>query len=357
MKRMLVLAMIAMLSVSTVSAALTEADLTPAAINRAMVATAPENRQAFAREVINAVASLPIDDATKTERLVSVARALIAGAGPQAVNVIAEIYNSLPVQHLQAVSELLAKNNFNQKTNGLKDEAFDKLVASIVKSASEYIEASGTDSPAVRIGILAAGFTQASSDPERTQGAVLNNVPVAVKGAVTTYLAASAKGERDIIAAAAGVDNVEETPADPDADSVVPGKNDADTATSDSAPPPPPADDPDYLDSEPPSQAEADRGDSGDDADVASVPLLSRWATDGLGMVLDNITMATYDWETADPRQVQRSKPVPTLPGQELDEDTPGLPAPGMPDVETSQPEEEPEILPAPSPGYPNQRI
>lgn len=328
MKRILLLAAVALVSAGSVCAALTEADLTPAAINRAIQAKPAAERQAFAKEVLGAVSAQPIDDAAKTQALVRASRALIAGAKAQTVNVIAEVFNSVPVAQLQGVADLLATTNFGQAANKLSAAAYDKLAADIVKSASQYIEASGTDSPAVRMGILAATFAKGSDDPARTRPLVVAALPASVQAAATTYMGASERGNREMIADAAGVDAVEATPADPDAASVVPA-----AATAEGA--------------EPVAQT------SGENAPVeVKVPLLSRWASDHLGLTFDAMRAATYDWASVeDPTSVRTDPVVPTLPGLANVVVVPGEAVPA------GVPLSKPISLPAPSPSYGNQRI
>lgn len=331
MNRMILLATMALLGVGSLCAALTEADLTPNAISNAMLAKPEAERQAFAREVIGAVAAQPIDDAAKTESLVTASRALISGAEAQKVNVIAEVFNSVPVAQLQGVADLLS-DNFGEKVTanevkGLTSEQYDKLASGIVKSVSQYIEASGTDSPTVRMGILAATFTKASSDPNRTRPVVIAALPASVQAAASTYLKASEEGNREMIAAAAGVDEVAPTPAvDPDAASVVV-----------------PAE-------ETPATAEADGTIASENtkpaADEAKVPLLSRWAADSLGLTFDAMRAATYDWAAVeDPLAVRTDSMVPTLPGFA---NVVGVPGERFP---AGQP------LPKPSPSYGNQYV
>lgn len=308
MKRILLLAAATLVGVGSVCAALTEADLAPAAVNRAIQAKPAAERQAFAKEVLGAVAAQPIDDAAKTQALVRASRALIAGAGAQTVNVIAEVFNSVPVAQLQGVADLLSSNNFGQKTNGLSDAAFDKLSADIVKSASQYIEASGTDSPAVRMGILAAAFSKASENPERTRPLVIAALPASVQAAAAMYVGASEQGNRDMIAAAAGVDAVEPTPADPDAASVVPAPAAAEATPS------APAAETGYLEPQPPAEVPSPAEEGAAPVEV-KVPLLSRWAADGRGLTFDAMRAATYDWASVDPSTVRDDPVVPSLPG------------------------------------------
>ncbi len=333
MNRMILLATMALLGVGPLCAALTEADLTPNAISNAMLTKPEAERQAFAREVIGAVAAQPIDDAAKTESLVTASRALISGAEAQKVNVIAEVFNSVPVAQLQGVADLLS-DNFGEKVTanevkGLTSEQYDKLASGIVKSVSQYIEASGTDSPTVRMGILAATFTKASSDPNRTRPVVIAALPASVQAAASTYLKASEEGNREMIAAAAGVDEVAPTPAvDPDAASVV--------VPAEETPAPAAAEAAETIASERTKPA----------ADEAKVPLLSRWAADSLGLTFDAMRAATYDWAAVeDPLAVRTDSMVPTLPGFA---NVVGVPGERFP---AGQP------LPKPSPSYGNQYV
>lgn len=342
MNKMMLLAMIAIFGVSVVSAALTQADLAPAAVRTAVSKLPANQRQAYAREIIEAVAARPDDEATKTQDLTTTARALIAGARTGgALSIIAEVFNSVPVTNLQGVSDLLATNNFGQKLNGMTDAQFDAFASKLVKSASEYIVASGTDSPTLRISILVATFSKASSDADRTREALLAVLPASMQAAASTYIAASEQNNASVIAAAAGVDAVEATPEDPDADKVVQPK-----ATADETPATTLAAETDYLTPEPasktsrPSVVEADPAGDPD----AKVPLIARLTSDVQGMTLDAMFMAVYEWDVIEPAQRIDDPVIGTLPGIGAPDAVPGNPAPNMPS-----------FLP-PSPAYGNQR-
>lgn len=360
MKRILLLVAVALAGAGSVCAALTEADLAPGAVNRAIAAKPAAERQAFAREVLGAVAAQPIDDAAKTQALVRASRALIEGAGPQTVNVIAEVFNSVPVAQLPGVADLLA-NNFDQKAHGLTAEAYDRLASSIVKSASQYIEASGTDSPAVRIGILAATFSKASEDPARTRPLVIAALPAAVQAAATAYVGAAEQGNREMIAAAAGVDAVEPTPADPDAASVVAPAAAAAASTASATPAADPAvvaspgAEADYLRPQPPAgMADTAAGEGGKETAEVKVPLLFRFASDNLGLTFDAMRAASYDWALVDdPVSVPRDPVVPTLPGFGNLAEVGTLDQP----FAVGQSPRPPVRLPAPSPSYGNQYV
>ena len=81
MKQSLALAAVLLLGFGSVGAALTPADLAPEAIRTNIAAQPAAQRQAYAREVLQAIAASPADAAAKTQALTSASRALIAGAG------------------------------------------------------------------------------------------------------------------------------------------------------------------------------------------------------------------------------------------------------------------------------------
>lgn len=334
MKKMMLLAIAALFGAGIACAALTPADLTPQAIRTATAALAANQRQDYARQIIEAVAASPEDEATKTQKLTTSARALIAGARTGgAVAVITEVFNSVPVTNLQGVSDLLATNNFGQKLNGMTDEQFDTFASNLVKSASEYIEVSGTDSPTLRISILVATFSKASSDPDRTREKVMAVLPASMTAAAATFIAASENNNANVIAAAAGVDAVEATPADPDVANVVKPKAAADVTAPEAKT--------DYLESESPVSV-VDR-DPAATADDAKVPLIARLTTDVQGMTLDAMLVAVYEWDSIDPKQRINDPLIGTLPAIGAPDATPGEATPNVP------------LLP-PSPAYGNQR-
>lgn len=360
----------ALLLAGSLCAALTEKDLTPQAIVPAIAAQPENQRQAYAREVLQAIATSPADDTAKTQALTSASRALIAGAGAsQGIAVIAEIFNTVPVAQLQGVADLLAEANFGQATNGFTDAQYDDFCTKVVASASRYIEASGTDSPAVRMSILAATFTKASASPDRTRPKLIAALPTAVQAAAATYVAASEQGNREVIAAATGVDEVTATPADPDAANVVaaPASQAAQAAAAQSAPAPAAAAQPaaaqaaaadaavgdpaeperltartDYLE---PAPIPAEGDDAGEAQTVeVKVPLLSRYTTDVSGLTTAAMMASMYNWEVQSPGVV-------SLPGL-------GGPIEPVAGIDEQIPENfpRPKKLP-PSPLYGNQRI
>lgn len=291
---------VALLGSGVAIAALTEADLAPARIAAAIQAKPAAERQALAKQIIEAIAAQPTDEETKTQQLITASRVLISSGN--SIGMIAEIFNSIPMAYLQPVAETLGKANFDQQANKMTDAQFDAFCSKVVSSASRYIEVSGTDSPTVRVSILAATFARASSDPERTRPAMVAALPPAMQAAAATYITASEQNNREVIAAASGVDEVAETPADPNTGNVV-----AAAAANEPAPVAEPAAnqtagspalEPQEVPVAPlptttPSAADGETG----EAREVKVPLLARFSTDVLGLTIDTMGSAMYDWE------------------------------------------------------------
>lgn len=297
-KLWILMTVVALLGSGVAVAALTEADLAPARIAAAIKAKPANERQALAKQILEAIAAQPTDDESKTQQLITASRVLISSGN--SVGMIAEVFNSVPIAYLQPVAETLGKANFDQQANKMTDAQFDAFCAKVVSSASRYIEASGTDSPTVRISILAATFSSASSDPERTRPAMIAALPAAMQAAASTYIAASEQGNREVIAAAAGVDEVAETPADPNTGNIVAPAAVGAAATE--LAPEQTAGSPTLEPQEvpvaplPTTTTAAAEGETAEPREV-KVPLLSRFSTDVLGLTIDTMSSAMYDWE------------------------------------------------------------
>lgn len=367
MKKMMLLAVAALFGAGVVCAALTANDLTPKAVRTKVAAMPTSQRQDYARQILDAVAAVPQDEASKTQSLTTTARALIAGArSGGAVGIIAEVYNTVPVANLQGVADLLSTNNFGQKLNGMTDAQFDTFATRLVSTGAKYIQASGTDSPTLRISIMVASFSKASSDPDRTREKLIAALPTTMQAAATTYIAASEANNNDVIAAAAGVDVVEPTPADPDAGNVVQPTETAEApaeeapaeavAVADKAPAvvedvkPTLEARTDYLEPEPANKVRVADVDPASDPE-AKVPLIARLVSDIQGQTLDAMHMAMYEWDAIDPAERIDDPVMSALPGLGSVLAVPG-------EAEPAHPEQLPtwDILPEPSVPYGNQR-
>jgi hypothetical protein len=308
-------------------------DLTPTSITATIKAKPAGERQAYTAMVISAIASMPISEEEKINKLVSAARALIAGSkSGNTIAVIAEIYNSTPIQYLPAVSKMLA-GNFDQKLNRLDDAKMALYIEKIVGRAAAYIEVSGCDSPALRSGILTATFVEAATDKAAAMKKIETVLPESLRAAAMAYAEDSMKGNVDNIARAAGVDSedIAPTPAkDPNADQVV--KNPAAAATKDDAAKKdtdaaeiekaivagekelPKVEATDAVATPDADAAEIEKAivagekdlpkveekDEISDENVANVPLLSRFSKDVTGILSDTMDATLYDWEEID---------------------------------------------------------
>lgn len=306
---------VALLGSGMAVAALTEADLAPTRIAAAIKAKPANERQALAKQILEAIAAQPTDDETKTQQLITASRVLISSGN--SIGMIAEIFNSIPMNYLQPVAETLGKANFDQQANKMTDAQFDAFCAKVVTSASRYIEASGTDSPTVRVSILAATFSSASTDPERTRPAMIAALPTAMQAAAATYIAASEQGNREVIAAATGVDEVAETPADPNTGNIIApaaaaAESAAEPAVAATEPAATPVAEPaaeqtagsPALEAQevpvaplPSTTTAAAEGEPAREVPEVKVPLLSRFSTDVLGLTIDTMGSAMYDWD------------------------------------------------------------
>ncbi len=370
MSKWMLLTMCAVLGVSVAQAAITAGDLTPEALQQAVAGKPRAEQRQIVKQTLEAIASMPMDSNAKLEALVSAARALIGGG--KTADVIAEVFNSMPIEYLPAVANLLAEANFDQDIqDGGKpwpNKQFDDFSVALVKSVARYIEVSGTDSPALRIGILTATFTKASNDPARTMPQVIAALPPSMQAAAETYVNAQLNDNLAVIAEAAGVDEVEPTPAvDPNADRVV-SANDTAATTTEASPAdattgvtdtaagaedaPLPAE-MDYLASPDPADAGSDTETADQPSDASGetpdvkVPMLSRYTSDILGITLDTALSTMYDWEDTGlmPGNVQPGQPgfgMEPIPG--LDQQIP-----------TGAGGQQLDTRPLPSPGYGNQ--
>lgn len=287
-------------------------DLTPNAIVATMKEKSAGQRQAYTAMVISSIASMPISDEEKVAKLVSAARALISGSkSGNTIGVIAEIYNSTPVQHLPAVAKMLT-GNFDQALNKLSDQQMALYIEKIVGRAAAYIEASGCDSPAIRAGILSATFIDAATDKAAATAKVAEMLPTSVRAAAMAYAEDTIAGNTDRIAEGAGVEpeEISDAPAkDPDADNVVtvaekapeadaPTAEEIAQAKKDAADAEAIAQVLERDDVKPASVAAAEEAE--DTTSSVAVPLLSRFSKDVTGILSDTITAALYDWEEID---------------------------------------------------------
>ncbi len=334
-KTTLLLAVLAMTGMAF--AAMTVRDLEPQNVQTAIAAKSVAERKAYMQQLITAISSLPIDDTEKVAKIVSAARAAIVGArkGGGGAHIIAEVFTSTPVHLLPAVKELLMRN-FAQEVNKLSDEAYDRFCSQLIKNVSESIEISGTDSPAPRMALLASMFIEGASDPERVRSTFVAALPASVAPVAAQLVAIAEQRDTERMAATTGVDEIADTPSDPDKvvpvpqqqaeaakDVTTPADADESTASNDAgdvadtvAAEDTDGSQMDYLKPEPPETAgpTITSEDNEDLIDVA-VPLAQRMYADVTGIAMDLHSSVMFDWETAHDDQqdvLGRDVPIPT---------------------------------------------
>lgn len=338
-RSLLVYTLVLALGATSAFAALSARDLEPANVKSAVAALPVAQRRAYTAQVIQAIGAMPADAQTRSADIVSAARAAIGGASNGgATAVIAEVFISTPIDLLPGVAELL-QPNFSQEVNGMDDARYDAFCTGLIKNASEAIEISGADAPSTRMAILVATFVKGAKDPARVQETYTRALPSSVSEVAPTLVAAALSGNVDQLAVSAGVDEVAETPADPDTvTTAAPGELPFDS--------PAPAGD---------STVSA----SGEEKPVA-VPLIARFTDDIRGMNADVHAALYFDWEAAnvnDQDVLGRDAPIPTYPG--LDVTTvPGFAEYAVPGgVDLGRYNTPAVSLPEASPGYGNQYI
>lgn len=292
MKKVILFATLALLGATFAQAAVTQADLEPAAIDAKVRSLPRDQRQAYAKEIIEAISAQPIDNDAKSAQLLTAIRALLGAA--RTTTVIAEVFNSTPVDLLPAIADSLARVNFRQSANGYNDEQWQAFCERVVSQTSEYIASSGTDAPALRQGILVGTFSTASNDPEKSRESMLAVLPAATAGAAAIYSTAMINGDTETLAEGAGADEVAATMADPNTDNVV-----STGVTADES----------YLEPTTPTDTESATAGNEDDEAIVEVPLLTRYSDDVIGLALDTAMGTLYDWDNG------LDQLRPTLPG------------------------------------------
>ncbi len=350
MKKLLTLAMVAILAASLHAAEQKAADL-PAfqrdAIAKQMKAKAPRQRVVYAKKLIAQAKSVPASPNEKTQIFVSIARTSIANAGPATAQLIATIFTSVPVEYLPAVANSLRKN-FDQQRNNLSDQQYKAVTQSILSVYGQVAAEEKPDAASVRKGTLVAMLSGASKNPEETSKALIATLPLAEQGVVSGVVAKVAAGDTEAIAAAAGVDEVHATPESEKeankttgtpATGVVAAEAEATTEAATEADAPAEADADTDVDTGV-TDASVNVEVAADEDPVVNVPLIGRDYADYLGQlgdmmmdaeaVLNGALDANADDFDGEDRPNKTDKPlfVPTLPGEGTNTDTPGNPEP-----------------------------
>ena len=167
----------------------------------------------FVAAVNAAIAALPESPQAKAGHFAAGASAAVASASKDNVQaVLAEIYATVPVEHLPAVGDSLVATAFGRNNNAAKpytDAEVQKAAEDGMKAVSQRVSQPGVDNPSQRDALAIAMFVKASAgSPEGLGDALADKfVPEADRGvAKDTWLPAAAKNNYDAINGSAGVE-------------------------------------------------------------------------------------------------------------------------------------------------------
>ena len=148
--------------------------LDPALLKSTIAQLSSEDKTAFVAEVNAAIAKMPGSDEVKGAAFLNANRAAVAGAGKEdRMAVLAEVFATVPVEHLTVINEEFAKVEF-AKPSTMGSAAFSNLVVSAMAQINKRTAAA--DSGAVRSAFAGLMFVRAAGGDGATD-TVLANLP------------------------------------------------------------------------------------------------------------------------------------------------------------------------------------
>lgn len=132
-----------------------------------------EDRVEFTQKVLKAVNALPVTPEEKSNAFVQAMSACLdVDAGAQKLDLIAEVFATVPVSYLPAVTEQLASS---LKRNNLSDSAYETLANKAIEVASK--RNAKTDEPAVRDTFVTLAFLRGAKDPNAMKDKLIAALP------------------------------------------------------------------------------------------------------------------------------------------------------------------------------------
>lgn len=296
-------------------------------ITKEIKALAPDARKDYVKMTIAKIKAMPISPEEKTKMIVEASRAMIASAGKVTAAVIAEVYASAPIEMIPAISESLIKN-FDQDLNKLSNAQFNAIAKVIIDASVARMDQDHPDAETVRIAALVNMLNAAAKPTIEGEDKVnfVSHLPEDKQEAVEAIVEKLQENDLDAVAAAAGVDEVVDTPDD---EKEVPSTDDDTSET--------PADD--------------DTGEADDEGEGAAIPFIARDHADSLGILGDVIMSVGSDLaantakddsapsdERDDTDDTDGDVGVPTLPGDGSNTQKPGDGDATTPEPEPSKP-------------------
>ena len=219
-------------SLAAARAKITKVIESPALMTEVMKGLAAEEQKTFLADVNAAIATMPGNDAERTATFVAVNNAALAGAQKgNALTLVAEVFATVPVYALPAVSESLSSGLMNRagdKNVTYTDEQYVKISKSVMEKVNERVESE--DNSGVRSAFAGIMLIRASnSESPEIKAAVVEAMPESSRNDAKTEWFPAALGtpkSYDAILAAAEVDpsrseTEDEASGDDDAEHIV----------------------------------------------------------------------------------------------------------------------------------------
>lgn len=152
-------------SLSDARKRISEAIDDPEVMGELMASLSAEDQITFLADVNTAIESMPGSNEEKTAKFLNINRAAVRSAKPgNLVNVLAEVYATVPVESLTLINERFAADLFNRAADPSVTYSDEQFTA-IAKSVTEKIQArnTGSDDAAVRNTFGVLTFVRASN--------------------------------------------------------------------------------------------------------------------------------------------------------------------------------------------------
>ena len=175
----------------------------PKEMTAVMQTLSPADQKTFLAEVIAAVASMPSDEADRTEKFVAIVNAALAGSQKgNSLTLVAEVFATVPPNALAAVNESLASGLMNRATDGnvtYTDSEYIKISQKVMEAVNERV--ANEDNAGVRSGFAALMMIRGSnSEPgsesyDKIMSSVVEAMPESVQNDAKNEWIPSALGQ------------------------------------------------------------------------------------------------------------------------------------------------------------------
>ena len=137
----------------------------PKEMTAVMQTLSPADQKTFLAEVVAAVASMPADEADRTEKFVEIVNAGLAGSQKgNSLTLVAEVFATVPPNALAAVNESLASGLMNRATDGnvtYTDADYIEISKKVIAAVNERV--ANEDNAGVRSGFAALMMIRGSN--------------------------------------------------------------------------------------------------------------------------------------------------------------------------------------------------